>query len=82
LRHDGATGAEKPEAPAETGQTANCCCPAVLAALPVPPCRTQQLVFALPSDFPADARAPSRNLIPEPPTTEGLILRIRWINFG
>jgi hypothetical protein len=63
-----ATGAEKPEAPAETGQTANCCCPAVLSALAVPVLpEVAVLAFALPGNFPADARAPSRNLIPETP---------------
>jgi hypothetical protein len=44
-----------------------CCCPAVLAALPAPAVPdAAQLVFALPSDFPLDARAPTRTLLPEP----------------
>jgi len=58
----------KPEAPPEKGQAAQCCCPAVLSALPAPAMpKSAALAFALPGDFPADVRAPSRNLIPEPP---------------
>ena len=55
------------EAPAQ-GADGNCCCPAVLAALPVPAAPgAASYVFALPSDFPPDARALSVNLMPEPP---------------
>jgi hypothetical protein len=55
------------EAPAQETD-ANCCCPAVLAALPVPVIPEAATdVFTLPADFPPDARALSLNLIPEPP---------------
>ncbi len=55
------------EAPAQEAD-ANCCCPAVLAALPVPTAPEPGVyTFALPSDFPPDASAVSLNLIPEPP---------------
>jgi len=56
-----------PNLPDHPDPDGTCCCPAVLAALPaaaVPD--AAQLVFALPSDFPLDARAPSRTLLPEP----------------
>jgi len=55
-------------APPAQDADANCCCPAVLAALPdaaVP--APAAYIFALPSDFPPDARALSLNPIPEPP---------------
>lgn len=56
------------EAPPAQEVEANCCCPAVLAALPVTAARAPATyAFALPSDFPPDARALSLNLIPEPP---------------
>lgn len=55
------------EAPAEKAD-ANCCCPAVLAALPMPAApEAATCRFALSSDFPPDASALSLNLIPEPP---------------
>ena len=55
------------EAPAHQTD-ASCCCPAVLAALPVPVMpEAADYLFALPADFPPDARALSLNLIPEPP---------------
>jgi hypothetical protein len=61
-------GTAQPDSPQHEGQTANCCCPAVLSALPAPAVpESPALAFALPGDFPEDARAPSRNLIPEPP---------------
>jgi len=57
-----------PDAPKEYSKAANCCCPAVLSALPAPALPdTGSLAFALPGDFPADVRAPSRTLIPETP---------------
>lgn len=66
--HDHCDMMAKPEAPPEKGQAPQCCCPAVLSALPAPALpESAELAFALPGDFPADVRAPSRNLIPEPP---------------
>ena len=56
-----------PNLPDHPDPDGTCCCPAVLAALPaaaVPD--AAQVVFALPSDFPLDARASSRTLLPEP----------------
>jgi len=53
--------------PDDADSDGTCCCPAVLAALPAPAVpEAAQLVFALPSDFPLDARAPTRALVPEP----------------
>jgi hypothetical protein len=56
-----------PNLPDHPDPDGTCCCPAVLAALPaavVPD--AAQVVFGLPSDFPLEARAPSRTLLPEP----------------
>ena len=56
-----------PDLPDHPGTDAACCCPAVLAALPATEAPdTADIAFALPSDFPLDARAPSRTLLPEP----------------
>jgi hypothetical protein len=54
-----------PDAPDSDG---NCCCPAIVSALPAPaaPDASEQ-TFTLMADFPPDARAASRTLIPEPP---------------
>ena len=56
-----------PEMPDRPDTEAACCCPAVLAALPAAQApQTVPAAFALPSDFPIDARVPSRTLLPEP----------------
>lgn len=57
-----------PTMPDSPDKDANCCCPAVLAAVPaaeVP--ETAAPSFALVAEMPSDIRAPSRTLIPEPP---------------
>lgn len=64
----GEAAAKQPESHHPDAQDANCCCPAVLSALPAPvQPETFAIAFALPADLPADVRAPSRTLIPEPP---------------
>lgn len=56
-----------PDLPDLPDTDAACCCPAVLAALPAAEApEAADIAFALPSDFPLDARAPSRTLLPEP----------------
>lgn len=54
----------QPEAPDDGS---NCCCPAVLASISAPAALTAEPDFGLPEGLPANARAPSRTLIPEPP---------------
>ena len=54
----------QPEAPDDGS---NCCCPAVLASIFAPAELTAGPVFGLPEGLPANVRAPSRALIPEPP---------------
>ncbi|MBK8197815.1 MAG: hypothetical protein IPK75_05540 [Acidobacteria bacterium] len=56
-----------PELPAAPDKATDCCCPAVLAALPaldspVP----ADFTFARPTSFPLDTRAASRTVLPEP----------------
>ncbi len=60
-----APDAAPPDTPDSDG---NCCCPAVLSALPAPaaPDASGQ-TFTLTTVFPANDRAASRTLIPEPP---------------
>lgn len=56
---------EPPDAPAKGSA---CCCPAVLAAVPAPDVpQAAEIDFSLPAGFPAEVRAVSRTLIPEPP---------------
>ncbi|MGA1343445.1 MAG: hypothetical protein ACO33A_10470 [Hyphomonas sp.] len=56
-----------PDLPDHTDPDWTCCCPAVLAALPAAAAPdAAQLIFARPSDFPPDTRAPTRTLLPEP----------------
>lgn len=58
-------GQDQTESP---DSSATCCCPAVLAAVPAPAApEASALSFALSAARPADIRAPSRTLIPEPP---------------
>jgi hypothetical protein len=59
--------APEPAAPDHPDTDANCCCPAVLTALPssgLPDAGV--FVFAQTPDFPLEARAASRTLVPEP----------------
>ncbi len=59
--------APEPVAPDHPDTDANCCCPAVLTALPLPALPdTGVFVFAQAPDFPLEARAASRTLVPEP----------------
>lgn len=54
-------------APDHPDTDANCCCPAVLTALPSPALPdTGVIVFAQAPDFQLEARAASRTLVPEP----------------
>ena len=54
-------------APDHPDTDANCCCPAVLTALPSPGLPDASVfVFAQTPDFPLEARAASRTLVPEP----------------
>lgn len=57
-----------PETPDSADPDGNCCCPAIVSALPatIAPDASAQ-AFTLTADFPPDARAASRTLIPEPP---------------
>jgi len=56
-----------PDMPDPPDTDAACCCPAVLAALPAAATPDAAVIaFARPSDFPLDARAPTRTLLPEP----------------
>ena len=59
--------APEPEAPDHPDTDANCCCPAVLTALPSPALPdASAFLFAQAPDFPLEARAASRTLVPEP----------------
>lgn len=60
--------AAPPATPGTSQPDGNCCCPAIVSALPAPsaPDAFHQ-AFGLMADFPPDARAGSRTLIPEPP---------------
>ncbi|MFN7165354.1 MAG: hypothetical protein ACK4P2_11105 [Hyphomonas sp.] len=59
--------APEPAAPDHLDTDTNCCCPAVLTALPSPALPdTAVFVFAQAPGFPLEARAASRTLIPEP----------------
>ena len=60
--------AAPPATPGTSQPDGNCCYPAIVSALPAPsaPDAFHQ-AFALMADFPPDARASSRTLIPEPP---------------
>lgn len=62
-----APGPAAPQAPDHPDTDANCCCPAVLTALPAPGLpEPAAFAFAQAPDFPLEARAASRTLIPEP----------------
>jgi hypothetical protein len=57
----------EPAAPDHPDTDAGCCCPAVLTALPSPALPdTGVFVFAQAPDFPLEARAASRTLVPDP----------------
>jgi hypothetical protein len=57
-----------PEMPDTPDRDADCCCPAVLAAVPAPDAPEAAAPrFALMAALPSDISAPSRNLSPEPP---------------
>jgi hypothetical protein len=59
--------APEPAAPDHPDTDANCCCPAVLTALPAPALpEAATLAFTMTPDFPLEARAASRTQTPEP----------------
>ncbi len=56
-----------PQIPDHPDTDANCCCPAVLSALPAPAVpEAAAFAFAMAPALPLEARAASRTLIPEP----------------
>lgn len=60
-------GPAAPQAPDHPDTDARCCCPGVLAALPSPGLpEPAAFAFAQAPDFPLEARAASRTLLPEP----------------